>query len=503
MPKTCNMKPILIFSSLSIILGVWLLLLLFSNLLHQSAFVLPPKCSFHNSSTPINSNYSNSSFSTAANVKYLLHHFLRFISGFRRQKSGNGFHDPESKLPWPIFVYPPEYGVEKYLLRRAMAITNRSCDIYTQSSAADVIQKIEEGRIVAKSSLKYLEEIRMHKRSNSSSIPTTFGGKIGLNERKQYFHYSDSLELPCGFVKYGHSTGFLVSEEDQAAMESCRGLVIISAIFGGYDRLRQPRNVRRITAENACLFMFVDNGTLSRLAEYQIMPNKTDRKIGLWRIVLVSELPYRESVMNGLIPKYLPHRLFPNSLYSIWMDAKLQLVVDPFLILEKLLISQNVDIALSKHPYNVHTMEEAIFTVRWKKWSKESIRYQMEQYCGDGLQPWSSEKLPYTSDVPDTALIIRKHSLPTNLFSCLLFNELQVFNPRDQLAFAYVRDMMNPKVGIHMFEANVFNTITNEFRHSHKVNGSMFNEPLQQLISFGYDQTTACKSYLERMWKKS
>jgi hypothetical protein len=93
--------------------------------------------------------------------------------------------------------------------------------------------------------------------------------------------------------------------------------------------------------------MFMDNATLTLLARYQIKPDESHR-IGIWRIVLVRELPYKESVMNGLIPKYLPHRLFPNCVYSIWTDAKLQLVVDPLLILENLLINHNVDIAMSK-----------------------------------------------------------------------------------------------------------------------------------------------------------
>jgi hypothetical protein len=157
-------------------------------------------------------------------------------------------------------------------------------------------------------------------------------------------------------------------------------------------------HVRKITAENVCFFMFMDNTTLAELARYQIKPDESHR-IGIWRIVIVRELPYKESVMNGLIPKYLPHRLFPNCVYSIWTDAKLQLVVDPLLILENLLIAHNVDMALSKHPYNTHTMEEAIFTVRWRKWSKEAVRYQMENYCADGLQPWSSEKLPYSGGI--------------------------------------------------------------------------------------------------------
>lgn len=35
------------------------------------------------------------------------------------------------------------------------------------------------------------------------------------------------------------------------------------------------------------------------------------------------------------IPKLLLHRLFPNVRYSLWIDGKLELVVDPYQILER------------------------------------------------------------------------------------------------------------------------------------------------------------------------
>ena len=88
-------------------------------------------------------------------------------------------------------------------------------------------------------------------------------------------------------------------------MELCRGLVVISAIFGGYDRIRKPMHVRKITAENVCFFMFMDNATLTELARYQIKLDESHR-IGIWCIDLVKEFPYKESIMNGLIPKYIP-----------------------------------------------------------------------------------------------------------------------------------------------------------------------------------------------------
>lgn len=65
-------------------------------------------------------------------------------------------------------------------------------------------------------------------------------------------------------------------------------------------------------------------------------------------------------------------------------------------------------------------------------------------------------------------MIIRKHGLMSDLFSCLVFNELQSFNPRDQLAFAFVRDSMRPKLRINMFDVEVFEQVATEYRHNLK-----------------------------------
>lgn len=254
--------------------------------------------------------------------------------------------------------------------------------------------------------------------------------------------------------------------------------------------------------------MFIDESTLRGLAAHNILTNAQRDgdgvdMMGAWRIVRVSssELPYDNPAMNGVIPKHLIHRLFPNSKFSIWLDAKLQLTVDPLLLIHSLLISKDADMAISKHPFNVHTMEEAMATARWKKWADiESLRVQMETYCENGLQPWSPSKHPYTADVPDTALIIRRHGLRSNLFSCLLFNELEAFNPRDQLAFAYVRDLMSPKVNINMFEVEVFEHIAVEYRHNLKRDG--VGQQIKR-ASFRDISGSSCNSYLLKMWGES
>ncbi|KAH1236466.1 hypothetical protein GmHk_08G021668 [Glycine max] len=200
--------------------------------------------------------------------------------------------------------------------------------------------------------------------------------------------------------------------------------------------------------------------------------------------------------------------------FSIWIDAKLQLMVDPLLLIQSLGISQNADMAISKHPYFVHTMEEAIATARWKKWwDVNALKMQMETYCENGLQPWSPTKLPYASDVPDSALTLRKHELSSDLFSCLIFNELEAFNPRDQLAFAFVRDHMKPKLKLNIYEVEVFEQVRMEYRHNLKPSDlyiakklSMTRKTVRAEPDLLYENGSCCSRchhYLTTMWGDS
>lgn len=105
------------------------------------------------------------------------------------------------------------------------------------------------------------------------------------------------------------------------------------------------------------------------------------------------------------------------------------------------------------------------------------------------------------ADVPDSALILRKHGLISNLFSCLLFNELEAFNPRDQLAFAFVRDKMSPKLRLYMFEEEVFEKICVEYRHNIKGVGKMSKfEGKRAKEDLFIKNSSHCQKYLLKMW---
>lgn len=112
------------------------------------------------------------------------------------------------------------------------------------------------------------------------------------------------------------------------------------------------------------------------------------------------------------------------------------------------------------------------------------------------------------TDVPDSAIILRKHGVASNLFSCLLFNELEAFNPRDQLPFAFVRDLMNPKIKLNMFDVEVFEHVASEYRHNIKHGESVGTQPARtkraspDLLANGASRSK-CDSYLAEMWGES
>ncbi|KAG8385286.1 hypothetical protein BUALT_Bualt03G0026200 [Buddleja alternifolia] len=400
---------------------------------------------------------------------------------------------PFDPIQSSLFSYPSSYGEHKY----AIPTTRSSCNspVYFSDywgALKEIQQSCANSTELGASSLRYMQ-------GNAES----FGGNFSIQKRVSYFdHRVDETEIPCGFFK-----SFPISSSDQISMENCKGVVVVSAIFNDHDKIRQPRGLGTKTLDHVCFFMFVDDVTLKRLHFHDLISSKSkEHKIGAWRIIKVSsEYLYANAAMNGVIPKYLIHRLFPNSKYSIWLDAKLQLVVDPLLLIHSLIVKENVDMAISRHPYFLHTMEEAMATTRWKKWwDVNGLKIQMETYCENGLQPWDSSK-PYPTDVPDSALILRKHSVSTNLFSCLLFNELERFNPRDQLPFAYVRDKMKPKLKMNMFEVEVFEQVAIEYRHNLKQGGASVGPKVKMASSnlFVNGSCSKCEGYLLKMWGES
>ncbi|KAK3138244.1 hypothetical protein QOZ80_5AG0366320 [Eleusine coracana subsp. coracana] len=294
-------------------------------------------------------------------------------------------------------------------------------------------------------SLNYLiEENLFSKDSNGGSL---FGGYPSLEERDKSYDIKDSMTVRCGFVRGkipGLNTGFDIDEADLSEMQQCQGIVIASAIFGNYDIMQRPENISEFSKNTACFFMFLDEETVAAIKNSTNVDHT--KRIGLWRVVIVHNLPYSDARRNGKVPKLLLHRLFPNVRYSIWIDGKLKLVRDPYQVLERFLWRKNVSFAISRHYRRFDVFEEAEANKAGGKYDNASIDYQIEFYRREGLTHYSSAKLPITSDVPEGCVIIREHIPITNLFTCLWFNEVDRFTSRDQLSFSTVRDKIRSRV---------------------------------------------------------
>lgn len=346
-----------------------------------------------------------------------------------------------------------------------------ACEMKIHNSTVTLVEP-PENRKFAKFSLKYTElEENINK---LESWKPQFAGHQSLEQREQSFLANDQT-LNCGFVKSpkGYpSTGFDLAEEDEAYIGSCH-IAVISCIFGNSDRLRSPmgKTVSRFSRKNVCFVMFVDAITLQTLSSEGHMPDRMGY-IGIWRIVVVKNLPYADMRRVGKIPKLLAHRLFQNARYSIWLDSKLRLQLDPLLVLEYFLWRKGHEYAISNH-YDRHCVwEEVAQNKKLNKYNHTVIDEQFAFYQADGLtrfNPMDPQKL-LPSNVPEGSFIVRAHTPMSNLFSCLWFNEVERFTPRDQLSFAYTYQKlrrMNPSKPFYfsMFKDCERRKIAKLFRH--------------------------------------
>ncbi|KAI3452833.1 hypothetical protein Pfo_009496 [Paulownia fortunei] len=321
-------------------------------------------------------------------------------------------------------------------------------------------------------SLGYVE--REERTLLNETIEARFGGHQTLKDREKSYQATNQT-IHCGFVSGPDgfpSTGFDLDEKDKIYMNTCR-VVVSSCIFGSSDFLRRPTSkvISEYSKKNVCFVMFVDEQSLAKLSTEGNVPD--DRgNIGLWKIVVVKNLPYEDLRKTGKVPKFLSHRLFPSSRYSIWLDSKLRLNADPMLIIEYFLWRAGSEYAISNHYVRHCVWEEVLQNKRLNKYNHSVIDEQFHFYQSDGLTKYDSSdpKIPLPSFVPEGSFIVRAHTAMSNLFSCLWFNEVDRFTSRDQLSFAYTylklkRQNPNKHFYLNMFKDCERRAITKLFHH--------------------------------------
>ncbi|CAL0300652.1 unnamed protein product [Lupinus luteus] len=346
-----------------------------------------------------------------------------------------------------------------------------SCQMKLLNTTSQLVEPLES-RKFARFNLQYTD-IQEKPLGEEQWVPR-FAGHQSLEDRENSFFARDQ-KINCGFVKGPEgfpTTGFDLSEDDESYISRCH-IAVISCIFGNWDRLRKPvtKTITHFSRKNVCFVMFTDEVTMQTLIDEGHEPDRMGF-IGFWKLVVVKNLPYDDMRRVGKIPKLLAHRLFPFARYSIWLDSKLRLQSDPLLILEYFLWRKGYEFAISNH-YSRHCVwEEVARNKKLNKYNHTVIDQQFAFYKADGLKRFnaSDPKKLLPSNVPEGSFIIRAHTPMSNLFSCLWFNEVDRFTPRDQLSFAYTYQKlrrMNPdkRFRLHMFKDCERRKLAKLFRH--------------------------------------
>lgn len=179
--------------------------------------------------------------------------------------------------------------------------------------------------------LSYVIEDKAVK-TDSNLVPL-FGGYQNWKQREDSFKLKPAMKVHCGFIQNG---GAYMDAVDREYVKKCK-YVVASGIFDGYDTPHQPSNISARSKNLFCFLMVVDEKTLSYIRKNgKLMEDSSGgRWVGVWRLILLRNPPYDEPRRNGKVPKILTHRLFPDAQYSIWIDGKMELIVDPLLILER------------------------------------------------------------------------------------------------------------------------------------------------------------------------
>lgn len=306
---------------------------------------------------------------------------------------------------------------------------------------------------IVKNLTYFLEDEFVHNGSQSSPL---FGGHQSWLQREESFKLNSNMKVHCGFMRNG---GAEMSPLDVKYVKKCK-FVVASGIFDGYDVPHQPSNISRRSKKLFCFLMVMDEVSLKFIRKnVTIKEDSTGGQwVGIWRLILLKHPPYDEPRRNGKVPKILTHRLFPQAQYSIWIDGKMELIVDPLLILERYLWRGKHTFAIAQHKHHRSIYEEADANKRRKRYARPLIDYQMKIYRYEGMEPWSIKKNTI-SDVPEGAVIIREHTALSNLFSCLWFNEVNLLTPRDQLSFGYVVYRLKGLFKFYMFPNCEYNSL--------------------------------------------
>ncbi len=187
-------------------------------------------------------------------------------------------------------------------------------------------------------------------------------------------------------------------------------LVVYTALFGNYDDLFLP------TPEQALGCDFV---------VFTDQPNIPPP----WRRQHLDYAAPTNSRQNQFY-KLLPHRLFPQYEWSLYLDANVDLQVNPLEFFERYR-SLGPDFLLFRHPERTSIVEELAACIERRKDDGEKMLRQVARYLDRGFR--------HTFPLTENNILLRRHNDPELAeLSEAWWEEVRSNSGRDQLSLPYV-----------------------------------------------------------------
>ena len=212
--------------------------------------------------------------------------------------------------------------------------------------------------------------------------------------------------------------------------EALKKLAIYTALFGEFDTLYDPLGhldgMYHFNGHGIDRFYFTDLDMNGRISYAVVKKN----------------LDYLSFVKRQRKVKIIiPDEIFDNYEYSMWVDCRPKLVIDPYFFLDYL----DTDFLIMGHSCRRCLYDEGKVCVMNSKARESVISKQLDYYRG--------KEYPTQNGLYYTGFMVRKHTKELKELMNSWWGEVRKFSHRDQVSLPYV--LWKHKFDITLFPENL------------------------------------------------
>jgi hypothetical protein len=182
-------------------------------------------------------------------------------------------------------------------------------------------------------------------------------------------------------------------------------ITVFTAIFGGYEPIRQPR-------------------AINPDIRYVLFTDRQVARPGAWEVRVVPRVGACARTARHY--KILSHRYLPDADATIWHGGWLQLIADP---LDAMSFLNKNEIAMEAHLERNCIYEESVACIRLRKVNPQNAKRQMRTYASHGF--------PRNYGLTSAFLIVRRNTKRIAELNELWWKQIKKFTNRDQLSLMY------------------------------------------------------------------